>query len=71
MGPMMWGSPFTGAFGFLGTFLAVLAASFVFRWLTTGDDHPHSALDQLKARYAKDEISAEDYARMRKEIAEP
>lgn len=71
MGPMMWGSPFMGAFGFLGIFLAVLAALFVFRWLTGGNDRPRSALDQLKARYAKGEITSEDYARMRKEIAEP
>ncbi|MDX2275738.1 MAG: SHOCT domain-containing protein [Hyphomonadaceae bacterium] len=71
MGPMMWGSPFMGAFGILGTFLAVLAALFVFRWLTGGNDRSLSALDQLKARYAKGEITSEDYARMRKEIAEP
>lgn len=71
MGQMMWTSPFVSAFGFLGTFLAVLAALFVYRWLTRGSDQAPSALDHLKARYAKGEIGAEDYARMRKEIAEP
>jgi uncharacterized membrane protein len=70
-GHMMWGFPFMGAFGFLGTFLAVLAALFVFRWLTGGNGKAGAALDHLKARYAKGEISADDFARMRKEIAEP
>jgi uncharacterized membrane protein len=70
-GHMMWGFPFMGAFGFLGTFLAVLAALFVFRWLTGSNDRARSALDHLKARYAKGEISPDEYARMRKEIAEP
>lgn len=66
----MWGFPFMGAFGFLGTFLAVLAALFVFRWLTDGGKRSSSALDLLKARYAKGEITSEEFERMRKDIAE-
>lgn len=69
-GGMMWSSPFVGAFGFLGIFLAVLAALFVFRWITGAGAPPPSALDALKSRYAKGEINQDEYRRMKTEIAE-
>ncbi len=65
---MMWNWPAMGAFSFLGTFLAVLAALFVFRWLTSGGTASNAALDHLQARYAKGEITREDYERMKKEL---
>jgi len=56
------------AFSFLGTFLAVLAALFIFRWLT--DARPTSdALNALKQRYAKGEITREEFERIKKELA--
>lgn len=65
---MMWGWPFMGGFGFLGAFLAVLAALFVFRWLTGGAKPSSAALDILQTRYAKGEITREDYERMKKDL---
>lgn len=56
-------------FSFLGVFLAVLAALFVFRWLTRGGRFSSAALDILQTRYAKGEITREDYERMKKDLA--
>lgn len=68
MRPMMWHFPFMGLFGFLGVFLVVLAALFVFRWLTGGAKGSNAAHDHLKSRYAKGEISREDFERMKKDL---
>lgn len=72
-GPHMGGSIMGGwlmmsIYGLLGTFLAVLAALFVFRWLTGGEPVANAALDLLKRRYAKGEISADEYRRMREDL---
>ena len=67
-GSLVWNWPIMSAFSFLGTFLAVLAALFVFRWLT--DARPTSdALNSLKQRYAKGEMTREEFDRIKKELA--
>ncbi len=66
---MMGGWLMLSLYGLLGTFLAVLAALFVFRWLTGGGSSGAAALDLLKQRYAKGEISPEEFERAKKDIA--
>ena len=68
--PMMWDWPFMGGFGLLGTFLALLAALFVFSRLTGGAKSSSAALNILKTRYAKGEITRDDYERMKKDLAQ-
>lgn len=69
MGPMMGGWLMMTLYSLLGTFLAVLAALFVFRWLTGGGMGSNAALDMLKQRYAKGEINREEYERAKKDIS--
>lgn len=66
MEPMMWGGV---AFGFLGTFLAVLLALFVYRWLTGAPGGASkSALDALKERYARGEIGKDEFERVKADL---
>ncbi len=67
--PMIGGWLMMSLYGLLGTFLAVLAALFVFRWLTGGAPGANAPLDLLKQRYAKGEISREEYERMNKDLS--
>jgi putative membrane protein len=71
MGMMVWGV-FGSLLGLLLIFLFVVAVVAVVRWmwgnkeaLSTGREN---ALDILKKRYAKGEISKEEFERIKKDI---
>jgi putative membrane protein len=71
MGMMGWG--LLGLlFGLLVLFLFVLAAAYGVKWVwgqrPSGIYGQENALDILKKRYAKGEISREEFERIKKEI---
>jgi putative membrane protein len=72
MGMMIWGL-LSMLLGLVVLFLFILAAAYGVKWVwgqrassTTGREE--SALDLLKKRYAKGEISKEEFERIKKEI---
>ncbi|WP_425059611.1 hypothetical protein SCACP_02030 [Sporomusa carbonis] len=79
---MMMGYGFSGPFGWLGmgfgmiiqlafTALIIMAAIWMFKAVFRGGhsvERPIDAVEILKQRYAKGEISSEEYQRMRKEL---
>jgi putative membrane protein len=78
---MMWGSWGIGMMLMMFLFWAALIAALVFfiRWLVTADNRGHqagaghraeSALDILQKRYARGEISKEEFKDMRKVLQE-
>jgi putative membrane protein len=71
-GMMIWGL-LSFLFGLLVLFLFILAAAYGVKWVwrqrpssTIGSDE--SALDLLKKRYARGEISREEFERIKSEI---
>jgi len=71
MGPLMW------LFMLLFWGLAILGLVAVVRWIvgrgkTTRNEasNPQSALEILKSRFARGEISREEFERMKKELLE-
>jgi putative membrane protein len=72
MGMMVWG--LLGLlFGLLVLFLFILAAAYGVKWVwgqkpSSANVHDESALDLLKKRYARGEISREEFARIKREI---
>jgi putative membrane protein len=72
MGMMVWG--LLGLlFGLLVLFLFILAAAYGVKWVwgqkpSSANVHDESALDLLKKRYARGEISGEEFARIKREI---
>ena len=70
MGMMVWGI-LSFLFGLLVLFLFILAAAYGVKWVwgrTSGIPEQESALDLLKRRYAKGEISREEFERIKKDI---
>ncbi len=71
-GMMVWG--LLGLlFGLLVLFLFILAAAYGVKWVwgqkpSSANVHDESALDLLKKRYARGEISREEFARIKREI---
>ncbi len=71
-GMMVWG--FLGLlFVLLVLFLFILAAAYGVKWVwgqkpSSANVHDESALDLLKKRYARGEISREEFARIKREI---
>jgi putative membrane protein len=75
---MMEGMPMMGAFGWIFMLLfwgfAIAGIIFMVRWLLSGgksgkEDGPHqSPLDILKSRYARGEITEEEYNRIKKDL---
>ena len=72
MGMMVWGV-LSFLFGLLVLFLFILAAAYGVKWVwgqrpssTTG--RGESALDLLKKRYAKGEISKDEYELIKRDI---
>jgi putative membrane protein len=53
--------------------LVILCIAVLVRWLASGSsgDKPPRAMDILKARYAKGEITREQFEQMKREIGEP
>jgi putative membrane protein len=73
MGGMMTWSLLSFLLGLLVLFLFILAAAYGVKWVwrqrppnTTGSDE--SAFDILKKRYARGEISKEEFDRIKKEL---
>jgi putative membrane protein len=72
MGMMGWG--LLGLlFGLLVLFLFILAAAYGVKWVwrqkpSSANVHDESALDLLKKRYARGEISREEFERIKREI---
>jgi putative membrane protein len=71
MGMMVWGI-LSFLFGLLVLFLFILAAAYGVKWVwgqrTSGITEQESALDLLKRRYAKGEISREEFERIKRDI---
>ena len=71
MGMMVWGI-LSFLFGLLVLFLFILAAAYGVKWVwgqrLSGITGQESALDLLKKRYAKGEISREEFERIKKDI---
>ena len=71
MGMMIWGLV-SVLFGLIVLFLFVLAAAYGVKWVwgqrPSGITVQESASDILKKRYARGEISKEDFERLKKEI---
>ena len=71
MGMMVWGV-LSFLFGLLVLFLFILAAAYGVKWVwgqrPSSTRHDESALDLLKKRYARGEISKEEFERIKKEI---
>jgi putative membrane protein len=78
---MMWGSWGIGMMFMMFLFWAAIIVAIVFfiRWLITAGDHRHqavtghdteSALDILKKRYARGEISKAEFQDMRQDLQE-
>ena len=69
-----WDSGFCGGFGWIGMLLwwGLIIAGIVWfvRWVIGQTDASRhaSALDILKERYAKGEVSAHEYEKMKKEL---
>ena len=60
-------------FGLLVLFLFILAAAYGVKWVwgqkpSSANVHDESALDLLKKRYARGEISREEFERIKSEI---
>lgn len=79
MGPMMYG-PYAGGgiwmfFHFLFWVLVIIGIILLIVWLVrqsgrhAGGQAEETALDILKKRYARGEISKEDFEKMRKDIS--
>jgi len=71
MGMMVWGI-LSFLFGLLVLFLFILAAAYGVKWVwgqrPAGTGEQESALDLLKKCYVKDEISREEFERIKKDI---
>ena len=72
MGMMIWGL-LSMLLGLVVLFLFILAAAYGVKWVwgqrpSTTSAHGESALDLLKKRYAKGEISKEEFERIKNEI---
>jgi putative membrane protein len=72
MGMMVWGL-LSMLLGLVILFLFILAAAYGVKWVwdqksSTANGRGESALDLLKKRYAKGEISREEFERIKKEI---
>jgi putative membrane protein len=72
MGMMVWGL-LSFLFGLIVLFLFILAAAYGVKWVwgerpSSTTAHGESALDLLKKRYARGEISREEFERIKKEI---
>ena len=79
---MMMGYGFSGSLGWLGigfgmiiqlafVALVIMAAIWMFKAVFRGGNHaekPIGAVEMLKQRYAKGEISREEYQHMKKEL---
>jgi putative membrane protein len=71
MGMMVWGL-LSFLLGLIVLFLFILAAAYAVKWVwgqtPAGKRGDESALDILKKRYAKGEISKEEYERIKKDV---
>jgi putative membrane protein len=72
MGMMIWGL-LSMLVGLVVLFLFILAAAYGVRWVwgqkpSSANVHGESALDLVKKRYAKGEISREEFERIKKEL---
>lgn len=50
--------------------LVILASAALLRWLGAGSDGEPRAIDILKARYAKGELTREQYEQLKRELAD-
>ena len=72
MGMMGWGL-LTLLFGLLVLFLFILAAAYGVKWVwsqktSSANVHDESALDLIKKRYARGELSREEFERIKREL---
>ncbi len=63
-----WGMGFGGPFMVIFWLLVIVCIAYLIKRMAGGDKKDETALDILKKRYAKGEISREEYERIKDEL---